>query len=109
MRFYLSIYLLIAGFYLLTASGRIGRMSDSTTMFHVAESMINEGSLSSEPCDPRYDNADIGSLCVPGRGPISLRIWQLADVTVRDWCWVTDFTQYLRDLHTRSPRGLRVY
>ena len=68
MRFYLSLYLFIAGFYLLTASGRIGRMSDSTTMFHVAQSIINEGSLSSEPCDPRYDNADIGSLCVPGRG-----------------------------------------
>ena len=68
MRFYVSLYLLIAGFYLLTASGRIGRMSDSTTMFHVAQSIINEGSLSSEPCDPRYDDPQIGSLCVPGRG-----------------------------------------
>jgi len=67
MRFHLSLYLFIAGIYLLTASGRIGRMSDSTTMFHVAQSMIREGSLSSEPCDPRYDNADIGSLCVPGK------------------------------------------
>jgi len=67
MRFYISLYLLIAGFYLLTASGRIGRMSDSTTMFHVAESMINDHSLSSEPCDPRYDDPDIGSLCVPGK------------------------------------------
>lgn len=68
MRFYASLYLLIAGFYLLTASGRIGRMSDSTAMFHVAQSIINDGSLSSEPCDPRYDNAEIGPLCVPGRG-----------------------------------------
>jgi len=67
MRFYLSLYIFIAGCYLLTASGRIGRMSDSMTMFHVAQSIINEGSLSSEPCDPRYDNADIGSLCVPGK------------------------------------------
>jgi hypothetical protein len=67
MRFYLSLYLFIAGFYLLTASGRIGRMSDSTTMFHVAQSMINERSLSSEPCDPRYDDPEIGSLCVPGK------------------------------------------
>jgi len=66
-RFYLSLYLLIAGIYLLSASGRIGRMSDSTAMFHVAESMINHGSLSSEPCDPRYDDAAIGPLCVPGR------------------------------------------
>jgi hypothetical protein len=68
MRFYLSLYLLIAGFYLLTASGRIGRMSDSTAMFNVAQSMINEGSLSSEPCDPRLDTADLGPLCVPGTG-----------------------------------------
>jgi hypothetical protein len=68
MRFYLSLYLLVAGFYLLTASGRIGRMSDSTAMFHVAQSIINEGSLSSEPCDPRYDDAEIGPLCVPGTG-----------------------------------------
>jgi hypothetical protein len=68
MRFYLSLYLVIAGFYLLTASGRIGRMSDSATMFRVAQSIINEGSLSSEPCDPRYDDPQIGSLCVPGRG-----------------------------------------
>jgi hypothetical protein len=67
MRFYLSLYLLIAGVYLLTASGRIGRMSDSTTMFHVAQSIINEGSVSSEPCDPRYDDPQLGSLCVPGR------------------------------------------
>jgi len=67
MRFYLSLYILIAGFYLLTTSGRIGRMSDSTTMFHVAQNMINERSLSSEPCDPRYDDPDIGSLCVPGK------------------------------------------
>lgn len=67
MRFYLSLYLLIGGVYLLTASGRIGRMSDSTTMFHVAQNMINERSLSSEPCDPRYDDPDIGSLCVPGK------------------------------------------
>jgi hypothetical protein len=68
MRFSLSLYLLIAGFYLLTASGRIGRMSDSITMFHVAESMINHHSLSSEPCDPRYDEPQIGALCVPGSG-----------------------------------------
>ena len=68
MRFYVSLYLLVAGLYLLTASGRIGRMSDSTAMFHVAQSIINEGSLSSEPCDPRYDDAEIGPLCVPGTG-----------------------------------------
>jgi hypothetical protein len=68
LRFYLSLYLLLAGFYLLTASGRIGRMSDSTAMFNVAQSMINERSLSSEPCDPRNDTADLGPLCVPGTG-----------------------------------------
>ncbi len=67
MRFYLSLYLCITGFYLLTWSGRIGRMSDSTAMFRVAESMINQHSLSSEPCDPRYDDPEIGSTCIPGR------------------------------------------
>ena len=67
MRFYLSLYLFIAGFYLLTASGRIGRTADCTAMFHVAQSLIKEGSLSSEPCDPRDDNAAIGPECVPGK------------------------------------------
>jgi hypothetical protein len=67
MRFHSSLYLLILGFYLLTASGRIGRMSDSTAMFNVAQSIIREGSLSSEPCDPRSDTAELGPLCVPGR------------------------------------------
>ena len=67
MRFFLSLYLLIAGFYLLTASGRIGRTADCTAMFHVAQSIINEGSFSSEPCDPRIDTAPLGPLCVPGK------------------------------------------
>jgi hypothetical protein len=67
MRFYFSLYLFIGGFYLLTASGRIGRMSDSTSMFRVAQSIINEGSLSSEPCDPRVDTAGLGPNCVPGK------------------------------------------
>lgn len=67
MRFYLSLYLLLAGFYMLTASGRIGRTGDCTAMFHVAESIVNEGTLSAEPCDPRADNAGIGPLCVPGK------------------------------------------
>ena len=67
MRFYLSLYLLIAGFYLVTASGRIGRTADCTAMLHVAQSLIKNGSFSSEPCDPRDDRADIGPLCVPGK------------------------------------------
>jgi len=67
MRFYLSLYFFIAGFYLLTASGRLGRTADCTAMLHVAQSLIKDGSLSSEPCDPRYDNAAIGPLCVPGK------------------------------------------
>jgi len=51
MRFYVSLYLLIVGFYLLTASGRIG-LSDGVAMYNVAQSIAKEGSLSSEPCSP---------------------------------------------------------
>lgn len=51
MRFHLRLYLLIAGLYLLTASGRIG-LSDSVAMYNVAQSILFHGNLSSEPCDP---------------------------------------------------------
>src|SRR5947209_19379875 len=64
MRFYASLYLLITGIYLFTASGRLG-LSDGFTMFHVAQSMANEHSLSSEPCDPQLDM--VKYQCVPGK------------------------------------------
>src|SRR5947209_5331880 len=64
MRFYASLYLLITGIYLFTASGRLG-LSDGFTMFHVAQSMANEHSLSSEPCDPQLDM--VKNQCVPGK------------------------------------------
>lgn len=69
MRFYFSLYLLVIGFYLLTASGRIG-LSDSVAMFNVAQSVIDEGSLSSEPCEPDVHHPDAGSSigCIPGTG-----------------------------------------
>ena len=51
MRFYLSLYLFVAAVYLLSASGRLG-LSDGFAMFNVARSMVNERSLSAEPCDP---------------------------------------------------------
>jgi hypothetical protein len=51
MKFCLSLYLLIAAVYLLSASGRIG-LSDGFAMFNVAQSIVNERSLSAEPCDP---------------------------------------------------------
>jgi hypothetical protein len=67
MRFYLSLYLFVAGVYLLTASGRIG-VSDGVAMLNVAQSVINEGSLSSEPCqaDVHDLTAGLSVGCVPG-------------------------------------------
>jgi len=62
--FYLALYLLIAGIYLLTVSGRIG-LSDGVAMFNVSHSIITDGTFSSEPCvaaDPGHPNH-----CVPGR------------------------------------------
>jgi hypothetical protein len=69
MRFYLSLYLLVAGVYLLTASGRIG-LSDSVAMFNVSQSIIDKGSLSSEPCEYDIDAPSAGSSigCIPGAG-----------------------------------------
>jgi hypothetical protein len=69
MRFYLSLYLLVAGFYLLTASGRIG-LSDSVAMFRVSQSLIDEHSISSDPCEPDEYNRPTGAACgcVPGNG-----------------------------------------
>jgi hypothetical protein len=69
MRFYLSLYLFVAGFYLLTASGRIG-LSDSVAMLNVAQSIINEGSFSSEPCEYDVHVPSAGSSigCIPGTG-----------------------------------------
>ena len=64
MRFYASVYLSVAGIYLLTASGRIG-LSDNVAMFNVAQSIVNNGSFSSEPCDPNL--AGHPNHCVPGR------------------------------------------
>jgi hypothetical protein len=63
MRFYLSIYLFVAAVYLLSASGRIG-LSDGFSMFNVAQSVVNERSLSSEPCDPNSPGQP--NHCVPG-------------------------------------------
>src|SRR5262249_23547692 len=67
MRFCLSLYLLVAGFYLLTASGRIG-LSDSVAMFNVAQSVTDQGSFSSEPCEPDVHDLTAGSSvgCIPG-------------------------------------------
>jgi hypothetical protein len=69
LRFYLSLYLFVAGFYLLTASGRIG-VSDGVAMLNVAQSVINEGSFSSEPCEPDVHDpaAGLSIGCVPGTG-----------------------------------------
>jgi hypothetical protein len=67
MRFYLSLYLLVAGVYLLTASGRIG-LSDSIAEFNVAQSVIDYHSFSTDPCEPDVNNLDAGASvgCVPG-------------------------------------------
>jgi len=54
MRFYVSVYLFIAGIYLLTASGRIG-LSDNVAMFNVTQSIVSNGSFSAEPCDPNLE------------------------------------------------------
>ena len=69
MRFYASLYLFIAGFYLLTASGRIG-VSDGAAMLNVARSVIDEGTLSSEPCESDAHDLTTGTSigCVPGIG-----------------------------------------
>jgi hypothetical protein len=63
IRFYLSLYLFTAAVYLLSASGRIG-LSDGVAMFNVAKSVVDEGSLSSEPCDPKSPGQP--NHCVPG-------------------------------------------
>ena len=63
MRSYLSLYLFVAAIYLLSASGRIG-LSDGFSMFNVAQSVVREGSLSAEPCDPQ--SAAHPNHCVPG-------------------------------------------
>jgi hypothetical protein len=49
--FYFSLYLLVAGVYLLTCAGRLG-LSDGVAMYNVARSMVTEHSLSSSPCEP---------------------------------------------------------
>jgi hypothetical protein len=59
-RFYLRLYLFVAGFYLLTAPGRIG-LSDSVAMLNVAQSVIDERSFSSEPCEPDVHALDAAS------------------------------------------------
>ncbi len=78
MRFYLSLYLLAAGVYLLTASGRIG-LSDSVAMLNVAQSVIDEGSFSSEPCeaDDLDPTAGISAGCVPGTDGRNYAAWGL--------------------------------
>lgn len=65
--FYASIYLFVVAFYLLSASGRIG-LSDSVAMLNVAQSMINDGSLSSEPCQLQAPSIGMSPLCIPGSG-----------------------------------------
>src|SRR5262245_57318956 len=69
MRFCLSLYLLVAGLYLLTASGRIG-LSDSVAMFRVSQSLIDKHSISSDPCEPDVYTRPTGqaSGCVLGNG-----------------------------------------
>jgi hypothetical protein len=68
MRFYVSLYLFVAGLYLLTASGRIG-LSDGVAMYSVAQSVIDKGSFSSDPCEPDLNDLATGSSvgCVPGK------------------------------------------
>lgn len=63
IRFYASLYLLIAAVYLLSASGRIG-LSDGVAMFNVSQSIVSEGTFSSEPCDPTSSGQP--NHCVPG-------------------------------------------
>ncbi len=68
IRFYLSLYLFVAAVYLLSASGRLG-ISDGYAMFNVAQSIVSERSLSSEPCDPQLPgklDIDHGPVCLPG-------------------------------------------
>lgn len=68
-RFYASLYLFVVGFYLLTASGRIG-LSDSVAMFNVAQSVLDKRSISSEPCEFDVNAPDAGASigCIPGSG-----------------------------------------
>jgi hypothetical protein len=63
MRFWIGLYLLVVGAYLVTASGRLG-LADSAAMLRVSQSMLDAKSLSSDPCQP--DGASTG--CVPGVG-----------------------------------------
>lgn len=49
--FYSSLYLLVAGVYLLTCAGRLG-LSDGVAMYNVARSIASEHSLSASPCEP---------------------------------------------------------
>jgi hypothetical protein len=67
MRFYTSLYFFVAALYLLTAAGRIG-LSDGVAMLNVAQSIVRDGSLSSEPCDHNVSDPTNGSAigCVPG-------------------------------------------
>lgn len=51
MPIFLSLYFLIVGVCLLTASGRIG-VSDCVAIHNLAQSFAREGALSSEPCNP---------------------------------------------------------
>lgn len=66
-RFYSSLYLLIAGIYLLTASGRIG-LSDGMAMLNVSRSIVEHGSLATDPCQSNRDDISAGASigCVPG-------------------------------------------
>jgi hypothetical protein len=62
-RVYLSLYLFVTAVYLLAASGRIG-LSNGFAMLNVAQSVVNEGSMSAEPCDPQQPGHP--NHCVPG-------------------------------------------
>jgi hypothetical protein len=68
-RFYLRLYLFVAGFYLLTAPGRIG-LSDSVAMLNVAQSVIDERSSVQSPanltCMRLMQHHQIG--CISGSG-----------------------------------------
>lgn len=61
MRLYLNPYLLIGGFYLVTASGRIG-LSDGIVMCKVAQGIAKQGSVSSEPRNPTWHFAEFQEL-----------------------------------------------
>ena len=58
---WVSLYVLIASVYLLTASGRVGG-ADSLAMYNVTQSLVREHNFSADPCEPEPKS----NHCVPG-------------------------------------------